>query len=975
MTQTNSKMDPLTPLSEHTKKVLRERAEEKVKRAEAEENLAALTPAGVATMLHELRVHQAELELQNEELQRLYLELDTVRQRYTDLFDFAPVGYLVLHESDIIQEANLTAARMLGLPRKYLLGKPLNQFTVLKDKDALYLSLHLLFQGGDERSFEVRLKNKDGKLFDARLEAATLDVDKTRLIRLAISDISRRKQSDAALRQSEAHLEEAQRIAHVGSWDWLAATDTPTWSTELCRILGVDPTKPVPSMAEQDYLYTPDSMARMRISVGKTMRTGEPYEIELEHVRQDGSRRWLLARGEQWRDEQGKLIGLRGTALDITDRKQAEGNLNFQAHLLASMQDAVIGTDMSFAITHWNATAQSLYGWAKEEVLGHPLAEFIQNDYLDSSLDEVLDEINSRGFWKGEVVQNRRDGIKIPIQASVSLVTNHQGQPIGFVAVNRDISERNKAEEVLRESEERLSQALLAARGGAWEWDIASNKVFWSDENYRLLGLDPQSGDTTYETWLKAVHPDDRAVAGAEVFKAVETQRDLDIEFRVVCPDGTVRWINDVGTFIFDKEGNPSRMYGVQIDITERKKAEETLRQSHRRLEETLTELKETQKQMMHQERLAVVGQMAAGIAHDFNNILAIITLYSQTTMLAPGLTERDRERIVTINEQAWRASHLVQQILDFSRKAMLQMQPIRFSSLLQNQVNLLKRTLPEHIKIQFICESDGYTVNADQARMQQMITNLAVNARDAMPEGGNLSFELRQVVIAPGKKPPMPEMASGVWLHLSISDTGEGILPEVLPHIFEPFFTTKGPGEGSGLGLAQVYGIVGQHDGYIDVETKEGKGTVFHIFLPALESTSVEVASSKTSDFPRGKGELVLVVEDNKTLREALSATLMELNYRTAEAANGRQGLALLEEMREQIALVLSDVIMPEMGGKEFLLAIKALERPIPVIFISGHTLDETFAKPEELGLAALLTKPPSFESLAIALDSALRK
>ena len=685
------------------------------------------------------------------------------------------------------------------------------------------------------------------------------------------------------------------------------------------------------------------------------------------------------------------LVQERTRALEvvISDRERAEETAVAAQLFLDKVIDmspfAMWISDKEGTIIRTNRSLREAINLTDEAILGK------YNVFQDSNLEQ-------RGVMpmvKAVFEKHRPARFTIPWQAALALgvdfdggrnmvidaamfpILDTQNELMHVVCQWVDIIEQKLVEQNLKESEERLALVLEGSQMGYWDWNIKTGEVQRNQRWAEMLGYTLPEIELNVKQWTDLHHPDDKAAAWKSIQDHLDGRTPAHhIEYRMRSKNGEYIWILDQARVVErDTQGNPLRMSGTHTDITRRKQAEEALWQSNYRLEETLAELKDTQEQMMHQERLAAVGQLAAGIAHDFNNIMAIITLYSQLTMSAVGLTQRDQDRLATINTQAWRASHLVQQILDFSRKSILQMQPTDLSALLQNQLELLERTLPEYIKIRGICDLNAHTINADRTRMQQIITNLAVNARDAMPLGGELRIELHPIEVKPDEKPPMPKMKPGTWLQLTFTDTGTGIAPEVLPHIFEPFFTTKGPGEGSGLGLAQVYGIVGQHGGHIDVKTELGTGTTFHIYLPALETASAQPSGDDVSRIPQGKGELVLVVEDNATLREGLSAVLTALNYRTVEAANGRIALALLEEMGEQIDLVLSDVIMPEMGGKELFNAIRAQKRSLPVILLTGHPLDKTFIGEAGQEVAFWLPKPPSFDSLAAALAEALQK
>lgn len=381
------------------------------------------------------------------------------------------------------------------------------------------------------------------------------------------------------------------------------------------------------------------------------------------------------------------------------------------------------------------------------------------------------------------------------------------------------------------------------------------------------------------------------------------------------------------------------------------------------------------QTELQQQERLAAVGQLAAGVAHDFNNILAIILLYAQMDLKLPELPGQLRSHLQTIAQEAQQASNLIQQILDFGRRAVLEPHPLDLAPFLKERVKLLSRTLPESIEVRLTLSADEAIVKADPTRMQQMITNLAVNARDAMPTGGELSIALEKIQLERDHLVPVHGMRAGSWIRIAVSDTGMGIPPEIRAHIFEPFFTTKEPGKGTGLGLAQVYGIVKQHDGYIDLQTKLQRGTVFTVYLPALEAAAAADDVVMPSSLPLGHGERILVVEDNLALREAVVTTLHLLNYQTVEARNGRQALSILDELGEEIGLVLSDLVMPEMGGQTLFYTLREQPGAPPIVMMTGHPMKQELMDLQADGLAGWVLKPPSIEDLALMLTKGLRQ
>jgi len=380
------------------------------------------------------------------------------------------------------------------------------------------------------------------------------------------------------------------------------------------------------------------------------------------------------------------------------------------------------------------------------------------------------------------------------------------------------------------------------------------------------------------------------------------------------------------------------------------------------------------QEQLQRRERLAAIGQLAAGIAHDFNNIMSVITVYTQLLEAMPEMGERARERLQIIDRQAMRATDMIRQILDFSRRSVMERQAVDLLPLLNEHVKLLERTLPENIEVLLTHSGGPFVVHADSTRLAQAVMNLSINARDAMPEGGKLAFDLHYLLVTAPKSAPLPSMGIGEWVRLTVSDTGVGMAPTTLQHIFEPFYTTKEPGRGTGLGLPQVHGIVGQHGGYIHVESQEGRGTQVIIYLPAVHVLAGSAPPTRlAADLPPGHGETVLLVEDEPVLRESISDLLMQWGYRVVKVANGQQALDVLSAGSEPVALVLTDIVMPVMGGIGLLKQMRGRSIDTPVVILTGHPLHDEVEGLQRFGVAAWLNKPPSTLQLAHTLAQVL--
>ncbi len=371
-----------------------------------------------------------------------------------------------------------------------------------------------------------------------------------------------------------------------------------------------------------------------------------------------------------------------------------------------------------------------------------------------------------------------------------------------------------------------------------------------------------------------------------------------------------------------------------------------------------ITAEKEERNKLEAQERLATVGRLAAGIAHDFNNLLTPIVGYAQMYMNNEKIPKEIRDAFKSIYRQVKRASELIAQILDFSRKSVFQKQYLNLVPFMKEIVKMLRRTIKENIEIEFeFPPGEDLIIKADPTRIEQIIMNLAVNAQDAMPEGGKIRIRLFKKKIRK-KDSPFPNMGGKEWVIISFKDTGSGISRDVLPHIFEPFFSTKE--SGTGLGLSQVYGIVKQHDGYIDVKTKEKRGTEFIIYFPLVKKAE-EKEKKEETEVPEGKGETVLIIEDEKEVREIVKEVLENVNYRVITAPDGEKGLDIYSKKKDEISVVLMDMIMPKLSGNKLIEKLRKINPEVKIIAMSGYP----FEKIEQDNICAYIRKPLDFSEL----------
>jgi PAS domain S-box-containing protein len=389
------------------------------------------------------------------------------------------------------------------------------------------------------------------------------------------------------------------------------------------------------------------------------------------------------------------------------------------------------------------------------------------------------------------------------------------------------------------------------------------------------------------------------------------------------------------------------------------------------------TQARAARRQLERQARLAAIGQLASGIAHDFRNLLTTIILYAHLGQRHTDLSPNMQHYLEIIIGQARAATGLTEQILDFARRTEIDRRPLDLVAFVGGVMAVLQRTLPEHIHISFEVGAGAHVIEGDAGRLQQVLTNLALNARDAMPHGGDLRIGLTRLAVGPGEAPPLPEMpllfTPSAWICLSVADSGSGMTPEVQAQLFQPFFTTKTEGRGTGLGLAQVYGIVQLHSGYIDVTSATGQGTTFRIFLPAANAAITATATASASAaLPSGRGETLLLVEDDPHLRQASAHILNDLGYRVLTAENGREALALFQA-EHGIALLITDLVMPELGGKALLELLREQAPHLPALAMTGHATDETLESLQAAGFLEVIRKPFDLETLAHAVRRAL--
>ena len=516
-------------------------------------------------------------------------------------------------------------------------------------------------------------------------------------------------------------------------------------------------------------------------------------------------------------------------------------------------------------------------------------------------------------------------GAELWMESNATPLRDEAGKVTALLAITRDITTRKHAEAELLRSREWLDSLVHSVDGIVWESDAETFQfTFVSQRAERLLGYPVERWLSEPTFWRDHLHPDDRDRAVALCTEAAADARDHELEYRMIAADGGVFWLRDIVTVVVE-DGRPAKLRGLMVDITRQVQLEEQLRQS---------------------QKLDAIGQLAGGVAHDFNNILMAITMQAEMAGMAPGLSPETQQYLDDIRAQAHRAASLTRQLLTFSRRQVMQSGPLDVNEAVTNLSKMLRRILGADVKLTLALHPAALMVRADPGMLDQVLMNLVVNARDAMPTGGLLTIATATILIREGDPRATAGVAAGPFVVLRVIDTGSGISAEHLRHVFEPFFTTKETGKGTGLGLATVFGIVKQHGGMIRVISEVGRGTTFEILLPADGALATTDATLRSLAPARGGTETILVVEDEPSVRALNRAVLARNGYTVLEAAHGVDALRIWDEHHGEIDLLLTDLVMPGgIGGRELALRLRERKPGLKVIFTSGYSAENAGA------------------------------
>jgi len=666
----------------------------------------------------------------------------------------------------------------------------------------------------------------------------------------------------------------------------------------------------------------------------------------------------------------------------ITSEALGESQNNLES-ILKTIPDIVYRLDANGKII-FISEATRRYGYDPEELIGLNILDLVHREDRDKAIYRLNDRrtgdrsthgLEIRLFYRDhkhrtlKVVGDRVE--QEPVFFVHAEGIYGQSPPtsesfLGTQGIARDITEYKQYEHKIRESEERLKLALRGADLGLWDWNLETGDIYYDKRSRLILGYDDEEFDQLRPINISILHPDDQEKVKKALNDHLAGRSPVyELEVRMLCQDGEWKWILDRGTVVqHDKNKRPLRMAGTYLDITAKKNYE--------------LETETLERQLAQAQKMESIGTLAGGVAHDFNNILTVISGHAELALLKNDLdsVKKDLSAILTSTN---RATELTRQLLAFSRKQVIKAVVLDFNKVIDTLKNMLYRLIGENISIETSLTENIPNIEADAGQLEQVIMNLVINARDAINEKSaednnrKISISTSEIDLDEEFVSGNPGSDKGKHLLISVTDTGTGMDEEMVTKIFEPFFTTKSAEKGTGLGLSTVYGIVRQNKGFIKVESEKGKGSVFNVYWPVSRKKASKKQTEKiTATKLKGK-ETILLVEDELNVREFACSVLKDFGYNVYPAENGEMALQIIKKIKDELDLVVTDMIMPIMSGDQLVRKIRDIKSDINVLYISGYSDEQLMEDNDSEETLSYLPKPFSVHGLLQKVKEAI--